>query len=166
MAIYLKYDTVKGNVTTEGFKDWIELNSCQFGAGRSLGTGRAGGANRAGNEPSLSEVVCTKDWDSVSSSKLFEESVKGELGHKVEIHFTVGSSGNKAPQAQLIVKLEKCGIASYSMSGSGGNSGAPTESFSLNFTKIEITPFKVEANQAPAKGTAVNYDMESGKANA
>ena len=39
MAIYMKYGSIAGPVTTEGFKDWIECNSFQWGVGRSLGTG-------------------------------------------------------------------------------------------------------------------------------
>lgn len=31
MAIYMKYGDIKGAVTTDGFKDWIELNSFQWG---------------------------------------------------------------------------------------------------------------------------------------
>ena len=39
MAIYMKYGSIVGPVTTEGFKEWIECNSFQWGVGRSLGTG-------------------------------------------------------------------------------------------------------------------------------
>ena len=89
MAIYLKYQTasgpIKGPVTTDGFKDWIELDSFSFGSGRALGTARAGSASRQANEPSLSEITCSKGWDWQSSAKLFEESVKGKLDNKVEI---------------------------------------------------------------------------------
>ncbi|MBV8186069.1 MAG: type VI secretion system tube protein Hcp, partial [Alphaproteobacteria bacterium] len=34
MAIYMKFGDVKGQVTTDGFKDWIELNSMQYGVSR------------------------------------------------------------------------------------------------------------------------------------
>jgi len=170
MAIYLKYQAtsgpIKGPVTTEGFKDWIELESVSFGSGRALGTARAGSASRQANEPSLSEVTCSKSWDWQSSAKLFEESVKGKLDNKVEIHFTAASSGNKAPVAQLIIKLEKVGLASFSTSAAGGNSGVPSESFSLNFAKIELIPKKIDNDTAVADGPKVNYDLESGKANA
>ena len=35
MALYMKYGDIKGAVTTDGFKDWIELNSFQWGASRT-----------------------------------------------------------------------------------------------------------------------------------
>ncbi len=37
MALYMKYGNIKGAVTTDGFKDWIELNSFQWGVGRHIG---------------------------------------------------------------------------------------------------------------------------------
>jgi type VI secretion system secreted protein Hcp len=163
MAIYMKYGSIKGAVTTEGFKDWIELGSCQMGSGRGIGTARAGSPNRVAGEATLSEVVCTKDWDAVSSSKLFEESVKGELTNDVEIHFTI--AGTKKVESQLIVKLSKTAVSSYSVSGSGGAGSSPMESFSLNFSKIEIIPKILKENQAPTDGTKVSYDLETGKAN-
>lgn len=163
MAIYMKYGSIKGAVTTEGFKDWIELESCQMGSGRGIGTARAGSPNRVAGEATLSEIVCTKTWDAVSSSKLFEESVKGELTNKVELHFTI--AGTKKVESQLIVKLEKTGIASYSVSASGGSGSAPSESFSLNFAKVEIIPKIIAEGQAPSDGTKVSYNLETGKAN-
>ena len=33
-AIYMKWDGIGGQVTTQGFDKWIELNSFQFGIGR------------------------------------------------------------------------------------------------------------------------------------
>ncbi len=38
MAIYLKNDKVKGSSTNEKFKDQIELNSFQWGAGLGVGS--------------------------------------------------------------------------------------------------------------------------------
>jgi len=40
MALYMKYGDIKGAVTTDGFKDWIELNSFQWGVGRAIGSAR------------------------------------------------------------------------------------------------------------------------------
>ncbi len=44
MAIYMKFGDVKGEVTEDKHKGWIELNSFQFGVGRAVSSG-AGGAN-------------------------------------------------------------------------------------------------------------------------
>ena len=74
MAIYMKYGSIKGRVTTEGFKDWIELNSFQWGASRHIGTAARGSTTREHSEPNLSEVAVTKLSD-VASPKLFLDAV-------------------------------------------------------------------------------------------
>ena len=84
MAIYCKYGDIKGAVTTDGFKDWIELNSFQWGASRHIGTAARGATTREHSEPSLSEVTVTKLQD-VSSPKLFLDSVAGKMDNKVTI---------------------------------------------------------------------------------
>ena len=50
MAIYMNFGDIKGRVTTDGFKDWIELNSCQLGVGRGVSSG-AGGAHARVQHP-------------------------------------------------------------------------------------------------------------------
>ena len=35
MAIYMKFGSIDGAVTTKGFEKWIELNSFQWGVGRA-----------------------------------------------------------------------------------------------------------------------------------
>jgi type VI secretion system secreted protein Hcp len=163
MAIYMKYNkgALKGEVTTDGFKDQIELGSVQFGSGRGIASARGTGANREASEPSLSEVTITKTWDPVSSSKLFEESVSGAMDRDVEITFT--STGAKKQEPFLIVKLSETGISGYSLS-SGGEK--PSESISLNFSKIEFIPKIVDPKLGLKDGTKVSFNLHSMKANA
>src|SRR4051794_29388924 len=120
----MKYGTkIKGTVTTDGFKDYIQLASAQFGSGRGIGSPPGRGSNREASEPSLSEITVSKQWDAVSSSKLFEESVGGKMDNLVELHFT--TTGGDKPEPYLIVKLKDCGISGYSISGNPAD--APSE---------------------------------------
>jgi len=133
MALYMKYGDIKGAVTTDGFKDWIELNSFQWGASRHIGTAARGATTREHSEPSLSEITVTKLSD-VASPKLFLDSVAGKLDSKVTIKFTTTTKGKV--ETFLTYELENTGLSHYSMS-SGGE--APVESLSLNYTKITET---------------------------
>ena len=36
MAIYVEYEGIKGNVTADGYKDHISVQSLQFGVGRGI----------------------------------------------------------------------------------------------------------------------------------
>jgi len=161
MAIYMKYGDIDGQVTTEGFNKWIELNSFQMGAGRGIGSARGTGANREASEPSISEITVTKVWDAVSSSKLFEEAVSGTMDRKVEIKFT--QTGGKKQEVFLIVNLTNTGISGYSSSSSGEK---PTESVSLNFAKIEVIPKITNNDGSIEDGQKVSFDLKLMTANA
>ena len=74
----MKYGDIKGAVTTDGFKDWIELSSFQWGVGRARRLARhAVRKTREGSEPSISEVVVTKRMDK-ASPKLWQDAVGGD----------------------------------------------------------------------------------------
>lgn len=152
MAIYMKFGAVVGQVTTEGFKDWIELQSLQFGVGRGVGTG-AGGKQREGTAPSVSEITISKVYDKASPG-LYQDALAGAFDTKVEIKLTA-TTKNKT-DTYLSYELEKCGISGYSMSSGGDN---PSKSISLNFTKIMITPSPLDDKGVPQKGSIVTYDL-------
>jgi type VI secretion system secreted protein Hcp len=152
VAIYMKYGNIKGSVTTEGFKDWIELNSFQWGVGRSIGTAARGALSREHSEPNLSEVTVTKLTD-VASPKLFLDAVAGKLDNKVTIKFTTTTKGKV--ETFLTYELENTGLSHYSLS-SGGD--MPMESLSLNFTKITKTFTGMQPGITGSPET-VGYDL-------
>jgi type VI secretion system secreted protein Hcp len=152
----LKYDGIDGEATAENHTKWIDIQSVQFGIGRSIATPTGATANRESSEPSVSEIVVSKSLDS-SSSKLFTESVTGKVGKKVEIHLvSTGSPGNVYAEYTLTNAL----ISGYSVSSGGDR---PSESISINFTKIEykFTPYD-NKNDAGTPVT-VSYDLSTTK---
>ncbi len=157
MAIYMKFGSVAGRVTTEGFKDWIELNSFQLGVGRSVSTG-AGGAMREGSNPNISEVTVTKVFDE-ASPKLYQDALAGAFDTKVDLKFTT-TTKNKV-DTFLHYELSECGVSGYSVSSGGDN---PTESVSLNFTKIMLAPSPLDDKGTPKAGAKISYDLGAMKA--
>ncbi len=111
MAIYMKFGSITGQVTTEGFKEWIELLSFQFGAGRGVGTG-AGGKQREGTAPSISEIAISKVYDKASPG-LYQDALAGAFDTKVEIKLTQ-TTKNKT-DTYLSYELSQCGISGYSV---------------------------------------------------
>ncbi len=152
MAIYMKFGDIKGRVTTDGFKDWIELTSFQLGVGRGVTSG-AGGSQREGSNPSISEITVTKVFD-VASPKLYQDSLAGVFDSKVEIKFT-STTKNKV-DTFIAYELTKCGVSGYSLSSGGDN---PSESLSLNFTKIMLSPSPLDDSGSPKAGDKVTYDL-------
>jgi type VI secretion system secreted protein Hcp len=156
MAIYLKFGTIKGDVTAEGYKDWIECNSFQFGCGRGISTPVGRETNREASLPSVSEITVTKQADD-SSAFLFQESLNGE-GTEVKIHIT--KTGKTKPEPLVEYTLTATMISGYSIS-SGGDK--PSESLSLNLTKIEMKWVAWSEAHKQASQTPVMYDLGTAK---
>ena len=152
VAIYMKYGDVDGAVTTTGFEKWIELSSFQWGVGRAIGTAARGAATREASEPSISEIVVTKRLDK-ASTKLFMDAVAGDLSATVKFKFTTTTKDKI--DTFLAYELTNCGLSGYSIS-SGGD--APTESLSLNFTKVMFTYTERDPKVAGSPDT-VGYDL-------
>ena len=152
VAIYMKFGNFKGQVSTAGFQDWIELSSFQFGVGRRVASG-AGGAVREGSNPHISEIAITKRFD-VASSKLYQEAVAGTFDTKVEIKLTT-TTKNKV-DTYLAIELTDCGVTNYVTESRGGS---PEESLSLAFTKIMYTPSPLDVHGSPKKGAIISYDL-------
>jgi type VI secretion system secreted protein Hcp len=161
MAIYLKYDKVDGNVTTKGFEKQIELQSANFSAGREMSMARRSDVNRGHAEPFVSEIACAKLWDDMSSGKLFEDSLAGVADKKAVLSFTTTSKN--VVLAFLVLELEQAVVARYTVSG--GGDAQPNEGFTLNFTKITITPYEVKDGKATKKDV-VSYSLSNMQANA
>lgn len=158
MAIYMKFGSVDGSVTTKGFEKWIELGSCQLGVSRNVTTAARGSMNREASEPSFSEVVVTKTQDT-SSVKLMEDAWGGDLNTKVVIKFT--TTVKNGVNTFLTYELEKCGVSSFSFSSH--SEGNPMESLSLNFTKITVAHTGMDA-KVGGSPVRVSYDLEQMKA--
>ncbi|MGE4047924.1 MAG: Hcp family type VI secretion system effector [Acetobacteraceae bacterium] len=160
MAIYLKYDGIPGNVTTEGFKAQIELHSASFGAGREMGMSKRSDVNRGHAEPYISEIKVSKLWDDVASAKLLEDAIAGVGAKKATITFTTTSKN--VVIGFLTMELEGAVVSNYAI-GAGGDD-RPSETFNLNYTKITVTPYEVKDGKATKKDVVI-YSLPEMKAN-
>lgn len=155
MAIYMKYSSpdIKGGVTTQGYAGQIELNSFQFGIGRGVGSPTGATGNREASTPSVSEIVVTKNLDEATGN-IIKEAYSGAGKATAIISFVRTDGGGGV--TYLEYTLSNVMLSGYSVS-SGGDK--PSESVSLNFTKIEtkITPQKEDGT--PGTAFPVTYDL-------
>ena len=158
MPIYMNYDSlaIKGDVTAEGHKDWVELNSFQWGVGRGISSPTGAAADRESSAPSVSEITCTKDQDK-GSIKLLNEALQGE-GKTVIIDFVKTDKGKL--ENFLTFTLTNTMISGYSLSSGGER---PSESFSLNFTKVEMKVTPLGAAGETESPETVTYDLATAK---
>lgn len=159
MPIYMKFGSIKGNVTEDKHKEWIELNSFQWGVGRSISTPVGHASNRESSSPSVSEITVTKSMD-IASVGLLQAALGGEDPVETTLEFTQTSGSKGEQRVFLKFVLTNTMISGFSMS-SGGDK--PAESLSLNFTKIheEFTPTAAENKQGTAP--KVDYDLAAAK---
>ena len=133
--ILLKFATaINGESTVTGHDKWINIDSVQLGVGRSI-TMVGGGGDRETSNPSFSEVTMTKSQDVASTDTTF---------------------GFQIPTKCAGVPDEEAIVSSYSMSSGGDR---PSESFSLNFTKISYQYDKFDGDKITT-GTAKKWNLE------
>jgi len=158
MAIYLQYDGIKGNVTAEGYKDHIAVDSVQFGVGRGISMEPGNMSNREATRPSVSEVTLTKVADN-SVTAIFKEAVTGSAGKKVVIKFV--RTGADKVQEFMDYTLEDCLVSGYSMSAS--SEGDPQETITLSFSKIMINYNDFDKTNKASSPQRVGYDLTTAK---
>lgn len=157
MSIYLKCTELPGGVTAEGFEKTIELTSYQFGAGIGIESAVGKAGNRSASNPSISEITVTKDYDN-TSGLIFKNLCAGQSIPKMQIFFVKSMKG--ANFAYITVDLEDVFFSGQSMS-SGGDK--PTESVSLNFTKIKMSHMTNDEEGVSAQGTIAGWDLSTNK---
>jgi type VI secretion system secreted protein Hcp len=153
--IVLKFATaINGECTVPGHEKWITVNSVQLGVGRGISS-VGGGGDRETSNPSFSEVTFSKVMD-VASTALFMQATCGKSLGKAEIHFLQTGGTDAKGQVYLTIELDEAIVSSYSVSSGGDR---PTESFSLNFTKITYNYDKYDGATV-VKGTPQKWDLE------
>lgn len=157
MAIYMEHPSIKGNVTAEGFTDQVAIDSMQWGVGRAISTPVGKAADREASTPSVSEVTLSKVTDK-SSTALIKAAVTSPKGEDVILR-VVSTSSDKVDTI-VEIKLINSVISSYSLSSGGDR---PSESFSINFTKIEYAYTAEDAANTGAGPARTGYDLATGK---
>ena len=160
MAIYMNYNelAVKGNVTAEGYEDWIRLDSMSFGVGRHISMEAGHMSNREATRPNITEVTVNKAMDGATSG-LFKESLTGSEGVKVLID-VVRTSADKLEKF-VTYELEKTMVSSYSVAA--GAESAPSETISLSFGKLTMAYTAADGAHKGGTPERVGYDLELGK---
>jgi type VI secretion system secreted protein Hcp len=158
MAIYMQYEGIKGDVTTDGFKEWIDLSSMQFGVGRAITMTTGKAANRAHGAPSFSEITVSREFD-MSSTGLLQSVVSGTDGKTVKI--VIVETSGKDLKKYVEYELADVMVSSYSVSSGGG---VPSESISLSYTKITMSYTASDKAGKAGNVPRVTYDLATAKA--
>lgn len=149
---FLKLDGVEGESEDSKHAKEIEILSFSFG-GDNTGTSSHGGGAGSG-KVNLGDFKFVKLFDKASSN-LFKRVANG--AHIASAILTCRKpTGDGGQQEYLTVKFFDVLVSSYTCGGSGGSHPIPTESISLNFTKIEFDykPQKADGSLGPSVVTS------------
>lgn len=146
---FMQVPDIKGSVSEPSHAGWIEVSSFQWGVGRSTSVPTGASSDREGKTPSVSSIVVTKSTDSASPN-LFHAAVTGQHFPQVVLE-VLTRDGSKRYQFVLSDVLIS--------SAKPVPGDRPTESLTLNFTKIE---FRTTPTSGPSSSPlAVTYDIVS-----
>lgn len=152
MPIYFKMDGIQGDATQEQHVKWMDIQTMHWNVSRNVNTLAGAANNREASEPAISEVTLTKVSDS-STTKLFQAACTGNTGVTAIIDMVSTSNpGNTYIQYTLTNAI----IASYTVGSSGDR---PTESITLNFTKMELTYTPLDEKNQPTSAMRASYDV-------
>ena len=158
MPIYMKYDGINGEVSAEGHKQCIELNSVSWGVGRGISTPTGSGGDRNTTAPSISEVTVSKPFDG-SSVPLFQELLTPGSAKKATLDFVRTDKDKLA--VFLSIELDDVMVSGYNVSSHG--EGQPQETLSLNFTKIIVTETGTDVTGTAGQPNKAGYDVAGAK---
>lgn len=149
--IYMQFNDIQGNRVGADHANWIELNSLDFSASRYVSQ-EAGVEKREIGNTAISSLHISKTIDK-SSQKLLSE-VFGGFGTDVcTIHFVIEN------KTYLEYVLRNAVLSSYNVIHSTDSYSMPSESFTINFTRIETK--YIEENDSSS--ICAGYDIPTAK---
>jgi type VI secretion system secreted protein Hcp len=158
VAIYMHFQGIDGSVSAAGHEKWIELDGASVGVSRMVTSSPGRGDFREASTPEVSEVSVTKAVDAASVG-LFKASLWGE-GKKVKIDFC--KTDKDAIETYIRLELENAVVSSYNFGGANSAEepdARPSESLSLNFTKITYNVTAMDVANKTEKTARASWDV-------
>lgn len=157
--ILLQLTGITGDSNIANHVGWLAVNSVQMGVGRGISSS-TGGSDRETSNPSFSEITLSRAVD-IASTNLFAQAIYGQkIGDTCTLDFI--QTGGTGAEVQIYMQLILTNpiISAYSISSGGDR---PSESISINFTKIiyKYTQFKQGGTPTPADPKG--YDLTTGQ---
>ena len=160
MAAFMKTDSpvIKGQITDEGHKEWIEIKAMSSPIFRSIAQG-AKDTQRTQGDTTLGDIVIVRNLDT-SSVELQKACANGTPIKKVTIHFTLQAKNKQETYLEYI--LENVIITSYSIHVNEKGDPTASEELTLAYTKVEWNYTKINP-ETFNKETPVRASFEVGK---
>jgi type VI secretion system secreted protein Hcp len=154
MAIYMQMGGVPGTATDSDFTGWVVLTSVHWGIHVDVSTTVGASGNRlSAGKITPSDVSMQKEFD-LATVPLLKLAFAGTNTATATIAITQQATNSGA--AYLTYTLTDVIVSSFNQ-GSGAD-GTPTDSFTLNFSKVEIKASPTDMTGQPVNSIG-GYDF-------
>jgi type VI secretion system secreted protein Hcp len=167
MTAYMKVtgqSVLEGDITAKGLEKTTQLLSAGFRISRKMNTQAGNVGDREGSKPSVSEFVLSKKVDKISPY-LVRDAAAGITIPSIEIKFV---NTGKNLSVYHVIRLENVLISGYMLdhhdsADTNENDSKPTETITLNFTKVEITNTPFDKDHKAGSPITAGYDLETAR---
>lgn len=151
---YMKLGDIKGEAADEGHKEWIEIQSWSWGESNP---GYVGVPTT--EKVNVQDISFTKRIDK-SSPQLMLRCAMGQQITSGTLVFTTRAPG-AADDTYMKYELKDVLISSFQHGGRAADGSLPTESVSLNFSKIEMTYYYVDPTGGDPLPITEGWDIKN-----
>lgn len=155
---FLKIDGIDGESRVKGMEGAIEIMSFSWGVSNS-GMASSGSGMSSGRV-TLSDINFMKNLDK-ASSKLFEYAATGKHISKATLTLVKTDTASKQSQQQAYYVITLIDVLISSLQQSGSTGSVPTESFSLNFAKLEVEYRSQNADGTGGTSTKASWNIQT-----
>ena len=156
-SMFLKIDGINGECIQDKFKDQIEIYSFSTGFSQPTSALRSSEGGGTTAKPHCSELSFSKRYD-IASPPICQALWEGKTIAKAVL--TLCRSDGEGLLDYLTITLYNVIISNYNVSGGGD---LPGETFSMNYSKIDISYKKQKDGGLPGGNAAASYDLSGGK---
>lgn len=153
-SYFLKIDGIRGESQDRQHKDEIELQS--FAWGNSNADSQGGASGTASGKVTFQDFQFAAPASKAGPQLMLHCATSQLIKRAV---MTGRKEGGRAPLEYLKITLEDVLVASYLSSGSSGDGGAPIDTASLKFGKIEVEYREMRADGKIGDTVRVSFDI-------
>lgn len=153
-GIYMNLSGIPGTSDTIERKDWIDLQSVQWGVGVGISSA-VGGANREVSRPSFSDIVWSQDVDT-SVPLLMNRLLSRQSIDKSTIDLVAPAQQKTAGKPYLQLETKHVAITGVSLANTSVSASQAYNSFSMSYDPIAF-------GQDKGDKVIAEYDLVTGK---
>jgi type VI secretion system Hcp family effector len=157
MGIYMKYGSIQGDATQDGFEKWINLTTFEWEAvARDITTQTGRGRNREQSQPHVKRIKVKKEVDH-ASGPLYKALCTVPKAEECKIAFVRTDEGG---EKYLEYTLTDTLLQAFTIQG---HQERAVETWTLDFTEVAIEVKQLDEANVSSASFKFKYSLATGK---